>query len=102
MLCGHCIPSNIAERSRGSFDKRGKVVPSGGSAVRSVSVAYTCVAGAIGSLIACAGIVDPADGKVLRDSALYRHARAQIPAPNSVLAAEFWIFKSLPLPAGSS
>src|SRR5215468_8706148 len=76
----HCIPSDIAECSSGRYDVRGRVVPSGRSAVRSVSVAYARVAGTIGSLIACAGVVDSPDGKVLRDSALDRQARAQVPA----------------------
>src|SRR5689334_4107931 len=76
MRCDHCIPSNIAEGPSRSFHERGRVVPPGRSAVRSVSVAYARVAGTIGSLIACAGVVDSPDGKVLRDSALDREARA--------------------------
>jgi hypothetical protein len=80
MRCGHGIPADIAEGSGGCFDKGRGVEPMRGSAVRSVSVADTGVVGPVGSLIAGAGVVDTADRKGLRNSALKRHARAQIPA----------------------
>src|SRR5262249_9659765 len=86
MRCDHRIPSDIAEGSGRGLEKRGRVVPAGRSAVGSVSIAYTCETGAIGSLIACAGIVHSADGEVLRDSALNRHAGAQIPAAKQRVA----------------
>ena len=70
MRCGHKIPSEIAEGPGRRLEERRGIVPTGRSAVRSVAIADSRVAGAIGSLIACAGVVDAADGKVLRDSAL--------------------------------
>ena len=77
----HSIPSDIAESSSGRLEERRRIVPAGGSAFLSIAIANPRVAGAIRSLIAGAGVVDAADGDVLRDAALNCHARAQLPAP---------------------
>src|SRR5262245_8984972 len=78
--CDECVAPDVAKGSGGSFDERGRVVPSGRSGILSVSAAgqrgnRTIVAG-VG---ARTGVVD-ADDDVLRDAALDRRTRAGLPA----------------------
>ena len=102
MRRGHCIPSEIAEGSGWGFDEGCRVVPMRGDTIRSVAVAGAGVVRAIGSLISCAGVIHPADGQSLRDSALNRRAGAQIPAAQQRVGNRIVNIPSLPLPAGSS
>src|SRR5437773_5486195 len=78
--CGECIPPDIAESSGGSFDERGRVVPSRRSGVPSVSLA--CQRGnraIVAGVGAGTGVVD-ADDDVLRNAALDGRTRARLPA----------------------
>src|SRR5436309_7078371 len=78
--CGECIPPDIAESSGGSFDERGRIVPSRRSGVPSVSLA--CQRGnraIVAGVGAGTGVVD-ADDDVLRNAALDGRTRARLPA----------------------
>src|SRR5215471_2745327 len=70
--CNERVSSEIAESSKGGFDERGRVVPSGRAAVRSVSTANQRGDWAIVAGIARTGVVDAADVDVLRNAALNR------------------------------
>src|SRR5947207_11535016 len=80
MRCGHCVPPEIAEGPGGGFDKCSRIVPSSRRRVRSVAAACQRKNRAIITWIARAGIIDAADGDVLRDAALNRRTCAQLPA----------------------
>ena len=75
-----CVPPDIAEGSGGGFDERRRVVPSGRTGVRSVSLAgqrgNRAIVAGVG---ARTGVVD-ADDDVLRNAALDGRTRARLPA----------------------
>src|SRR5207247_1176598 len=75
-----CVPPDIAEGSGGGFDERRRVVPSGRTGVRSVSLAgqrgNRAIVAGVG---ARTGVVD-ANDDVLRNAALDGRTRARLPA----------------------
>src|SRR5437867_11535723 len=82
-----CVPPDIAEGSGGGFDERRRVVPSGRTGVRSVSLAgqrgNRAIVPGVGARTA---VADAADD-VLRNAALDRRTRARLPATDQSVGA---------------